>query len=104
MQVKSPTHYFDSFIIQQIFKKSIYYLLLYSATFQDRFKIGRALSQLHKNYETFYRSNSRWPGASFDTEKSRPSILLQKFMLGVYLTYKICQAWPKLFIECPLQM
>ena len=43
------------------FKKNIYYLLLHSTTIQGCFKIGRALPQLHKNYETFYRSNSRWP-------------------------------------------
>ena len=52
------------------FKRDIYYLLLYSITFlQDRFKIGRALPQLHKNCETFYRSNSRWSNASFDWKK-----------------------------------
>ena len=50
------------------FKKNIYHLLLHSTTFQGCFKIGRALPQLHKNYETFYRSNSRWPATS-------PSIL-----------------------------
>ena len=50
------------------FKKNIYYLLLHSTTFKGCFKIGRALPQLHKNYETFYRSNSRWPATS-------PSIL-----------------------------
>ena len=52
------------------FKKNIYYLLLYSNTLQDNFKIQRTLPRLHKNYETFYRSNSRWLDASFDTEKS----------------------------------
>ena len=31
------------------FKGNIYYLLLYCNTFQDRFKIGRAPPQLHKN-------------------------------------------------------
>ena len=50
------------------FKKNIYHLLLHSTTFQGCFKIGRAAPQLHKNYETFYRSNSRWPATS-------PSIL-----------------------------
>ena len=50
------------------FKKNIYYLLLHSTTIQGCFKIGRALPQLHKNYETFYRSNSRWLAMS-------PSIL-----------------------------
>ena len=49
------------------FKRNIYYILLYSITFlQDRFKVGRALPQLHKNCETFYRSNSRWVSASFE--------------------------------------
>ena len=66
VQVKSPTHYFGSFLIK--FKKNIYYLLRDSTTFQGCLKIGRALPQLHKNYETFYRSNSRWPATS-------PSIL-----------------------------
>ena len=56
------------------FKKNIHYLLLYSTTFQDRHKIGRALPQLLKNYETFYRSNSRWPDGLFDTEKSWPQV------------------------------
>ena len=46
----------------------MYHLFLCSSTFiQDRFKIGRALPQLHKSCETFYRSNSRWSKASFDT-------------------------------------
>ena len=40
--------------------KKLYYLLLHSTTFQGCFKIGRALPQLHKSYEIFYRSNSRW--------------------------------------------
>ena len=60
------------------FKRNIYYLLLYSNTFQDSFKIGRTLPQLHKNYETFYRSNSRWLDASFDTEKSRLQVCCYK--------------------------
>ena len=39
-----------------------------STSFQGCFKIGRVLPQLHKNYEIFYRSTSRWPAMS-------PSIL-----------------------------
>ena len=63
-------------------KKNIYSLLLYSTTFQDRFKIERALPQLHKNYETFYGSNSRWPDSSFDTgKKPAAGMLLQKSIL-----------------------
>ena len=50
------------------FKKNIYYLSLHTSTFQGPFKIGRALPQVHTNYKTLYRSNSRWPATS-------PSIL-----------------------------
>ena len=66
------------------FKRNMYYLLLYSNTFlqlQDCFKIGRALPQLHKNCETFCRSNSRWPNASFDWKKPASGMVLQKFIL-----------------------
>ena len=64
------------------FKKNIYCLSLYSTTFQDHFKIGRALPQLHKNYETFYRSNSRCPDVCFDTEKDCPRYGTTKINLG----------------------
>ena len=58
------------------FKRNIYYSLLDASTFlQDRFKIGRVLSQVHKSCETFYGSNSRWPNASFDIEKNRLQVV-----------------------------
>ena len=65
------------------FKRNTYYLLWYSNTFlQDRFKIRRALPQLQKNCETFYRSNSRWKNVYFDTEKKLTSgMVLQKLIL-----------------------
>ena len=72
VQVKLPTKYFGSFLIHANSRKT-YYLLLYPSTFQDHFEVARALPQLHKNCETFYRSNSRWPDASFGTEKSLAS-------------------------------
>ena len=62
--------------------KNIYYLSLYSTTFQGHYKIGRALPQLHKNYETFYSSNSRWLDASFNTKKSRLRYGATKIHLG----------------------
>ena len=43
VQIKFPAHYFDSFFITHKLKRNIYYLLLYSNTFQDRCKIGRVL-------------------------------------------------------------
>ena len=62
------------------FKRNIYYLLLYCNTFlQDCFKIGRALPQLHKHCETFYRSDSGWPNASFDTEKGQLQVWCYKY-------------------------
>ena len=64
------------------FKKNIYYLLLYSTTFQDHFTIGRALPQLQKGYETFYRSNSRQTDASFDTKKAGLTYSATKIHLG----------------------
>ena len=54
------------------------YILLYSTTFQDHFKIVRALPQLHQNYETFYMSNSRLLTTSFDTEKILPQVWCYK--------------------------
>ena len=76
MQVKSPTHYFGSFLIQTNSRGTrLYCLLLYSIT-------GRALPQLHKNCKTFYRSNVRWPATSFKYWKKLASgMLLQKFIL-----------------------
>ena len=71
VQVKSHTHYFGSFLIQTNLRGTqLYCLLLCSNTYQDQFKIGRALPQLHKNCEIFYRSNSRWLAAFLNTEKS----------------------------------
>ena len=64
------------------FKKNMYCLSLYSTTFQDHFKIGRALPQLHKNYETFYSLNTRWPDGSFNTEKSQLRYGATKIHLG----------------------
>ena len=66
MEVKSPMHYFGSFLIKTNSRGAwLYCLLLYSNTFQDHFKTGRALPQLHKNCKTFYRSNVRWLATSF---------------------------------------
>ena len=48
------------------FKRKIYYLLLHSTTATQ--KLYHTLPQLLKNYEIFYRSNSRWLATS-------PSIL-----------------------------
>ena len=61
VQVKSPTHYFGSILIHTNLRGTqLYCLLLYSNILQGLFKIGRAVPQLHKNCEIFYRSNSRW--------------------------------------------
>ena len=75
VQVKSHTHY-----LIQTNSRETYYLLLYSNTFQDHFK-GPYHS--YKKTETFYRLNSRWLDASFDTEKSwlQVYMVLQKFIL-----------------------
>ena len=79
VQVKSPTHYFGSFLIQTNLRGTqLYCLLLYTNTFQDRFKIGTALRQLHKNCKIFYKSNSRGLAAFFDTEKSRLQVWCYK--------------------------
>ena len=56
---------------------AIYCLLLYS-NLQGHFKIGRALPQLYKNCEIFYRSNSRWPAAFLSTEKSQLQVWCYK--------------------------
>ena len=69
VQVKSLTYQFGIFLIQRNKKEQS---LPYSTTFQDHFKIVRALPQLHKNYKIFYRSNSRWCDAFFDPETSWP--------------------------------
>ena len=79
VQVKSPTHYFGSFLIQTNLRGTqLYCLLLYTNTFQDHFKIGTALRQLHKNCKIFYKSNSRGLAAFFDTEKSRLQVWCYK--------------------------
>ena len=67
VQVKSHTHYFGTFLIQKNSRRTYinYYCTL--LLFIGILKKG-ALPQLHKNYETFYRPNSRWPAMS-------PSIL-----------------------------
>ena len=79
VQVKSPTHYFGSFLIQRNLRGTqLYCLLLYSNIFQDHFETGGALPQLQKNCEIFYRSNSRWPTAFLDTEKSRLQVWCYK--------------------------
>ena len=67
VQVKSHTHYFGTFLIQKNSRRTYinYYCTL--LLFIGILKKG-ALPQLHKNYETFYRPNSRWPATS-------PSIL-----------------------------
>ena len=48
VKVKSPTHYFGSFLIQTNSRRT-YITVPYF--FQKRFKIVRALPQLHKNNE-----------------------------------------------------
>ena len=79
VQVKSPTHYFGSFLIQTNLRGTqLCCLLLDSNTFQDHFKIARALPQLHKSCEIFYRSNLRWPAAFLDTEKNRLQVWCYK--------------------------
>ena len=79
VQVKSPTHYFGSILIHTNLRGTqLYCLLLYSNTLQGHFKIGRALPQLYKNCEIFYRSNSRWPAAFLGTEKSRLQVWCYK--------------------------
>ena len=79
VQVKSPTHYFRSILIHANLRRTqLYCLLLYSNTLWGLFKIGRTLSQLHKNCEIFYRSNSRWPTAFLGIEKSRSQVWCYK--------------------------
>ena len=53
---------------------------MHSTTFLGCFNIGRALTQLHKNYETFYRLNPRWLVPSPSILKK--AIVLQNIHLG----------------------
>ena len=73
VQVKSPTHCSGSFLIQKHQRSAMHISVLY-ATFQNCFKVVRALPQLRKRYETFYKSNSRWRDAFLNPEKSQSQV------------------------------
>ena len=72
VQAKSTTHCFGSFLMQK--QRSAMHISDLYATFQNCFKVVRALPQLHKRYETFYKSNSGCLDAFLDTEKIQSQV------------------------------
>ena len=56
VQVKSPMYYFGSFLIQKNKEDT----LLYSTTFQDHFKIVRALPKETKSMKHFTDQILKW--------------------------------------------
>ena len=73
VQAKWTTHCFGSFLMQKHERSAMHISDIY-ATFQNCFKVVRALPQLHKRYETFYKSNSGCLDAFLDTEKIQSQV------------------------------